>query len=224
MGTGTRRVNVKLADDKPQITDAWTSLEIKPDFNDYVAHKGCLYGFDHNIFTCIDLETGKRNWKKGRYGNGQVLLLPDADQLLVLSEKGEIVVVRANPKDSEELAQEGAQRQDLEPSGAGGQPALHPQRRRGRLPGTAAGRIARRRRKRRGLRKKLREDRMRVWILVVGLAVGNLQPLDMSPIPVGPSAPQKPMAPVMLGRQRRAPHVFQWDGRPAPPTRRVPTR
>ena len=104
MGTGTRRVTVAMSDSTPQITDQWTSLEMKPDFNDYVAHKGFLYGFDHNIFACIDLETGKRNWKKGRYGNGQVLLLPDADQLLILTETGEVVVVRTNPKSLEELA------------------------------------------------------------------------------------------------------------------------
>lgn len=79
-------------------------MDMKPDFNDYVAHKGFLYGFDHNIFACVDLETGKRVWKKGRYGNGQVLLLPDADQLLVLSEVGDVVVLRANPKNLEELA------------------------------------------------------------------------------------------------------------------------
>lgn len=104
MGTGTRRVDVTLADAEPQINDRWTSLDIKPDFNDFVAHKGYLYGFDHNIFACIDLETGKRNWKKGRYGNGQVLLLPDADQLLVLTENGDLVVARANSKNLEELA------------------------------------------------------------------------------------------------------------------------
>ncbi len=104
MGAGTRRVDVTFVDADVQIKDRWTSLEIKPDFNDYVAHKGCLYGFDHNIFACIDLETGKRHWKKGRYGNGQVLLLPDADQLLVLTETGEVVVVRADSKNLEELA------------------------------------------------------------------------------------------------------------------------
>ncbi|MBI2826217.1 MAG: PQQ-binding-like beta-propeller repeat protein [Planctomycetia bacterium] len=104
MGSGTRRVDVTVAADSPDIKDRWTSTEIKPDFNDYVVHKGCLYGFDHNIFSCIDLETGKRHWKKGRYGNGQVLLLPDADQLLVLAETGDVVVVRADPKSLEELA------------------------------------------------------------------------------------------------------------------------
>ena len=42
--------------------------------------------------------------EKGRYGNGQTLLLPEADQLLVLTETGEVVVLRANPKELEELA------------------------------------------------------------------------------------------------------------------------
>jgi outer membrane protein assembly factor BamB len=104
MGTGTRRVDVTLTGGDAQINDRWTSLEMKPDFNDYVAHKGYLYGFDHNFFASIDLETGKRLWKKRGYGNGQVLLLPDADQLLVLAETGEVVVLRANPKELEELA------------------------------------------------------------------------------------------------------------------------
>jgi outer membrane protein assembly factor BamB len=104
MGTGTRYVNVALTDDKPVIKDEWTSLEIKPDFNDYVAYEGHLYGFDHNIFVCIDLASGKRDWKKGRYGNGQVLLLPDAGQLLVASETGDIVLLHADPKKLEELA------------------------------------------------------------------------------------------------------------------------
>ena len=106
MGTGTRRVDVTLADAGPQMKDRWTSLEMKPDFNDYVAHKGCLYGFDHNIFACIDLETGKRLWKKGRYGNGQVLLLPEADQLLVLTETGDVVVLACQ---SQELGRVGSQ-------------------------------------------------------------------------------------------------------------------
>jgi len=104
MGTGTRRVDVTVADSGQEFKDRWTSLDMKPDFNDYVAHKGYLYGFDHNIFACVDLESGKRLWKKGRYGNGQVLLLPEADQLLVLTETGEIVLLRTNPKELEELA------------------------------------------------------------------------------------------------------------------------
>jgi hypothetical protein len=76
---------------------------MKSGFNDYVAHEGFLYGFDPNILACVDLETGERQWKGGRYGNGQLLLLPDADQLLVMAEKGDVVLLRTNPERLEEL-------------------------------------------------------------------------------------------------------------------------
>ena len=104
MGAGTRRIDLLPEGDEIFATERWTSTRINPYFNDYVAHQGYLYGFDNNIFTCIDLEDGARKWKQGRYGNGQVLLLPDADQLLIISEDGELVLLRANPEQHEELA------------------------------------------------------------------------------------------------------------------------
>ena len=98
MGTGTRRIELKAAKAGIDIAERWTSLDMKPDFNDYVAYHGYLYGLDHNILCCVDLATGKRKWKNGRYGNGQILLFPDAGQLLVLSEEGELVLIRPIPK------------------------------------------------------------------------------------------------------------------------------
>jgi outer membrane protein assembly factor BamB len=103
-GVGTRRLDLRREAGGFSTTERWTSRGLKPDFNDYAAHEGHLYGFDPNILACIDLETGEQRWKGGRYGHGQLLLLPDADQLLVLSEKGEIVLVRATPEKLEELA------------------------------------------------------------------------------------------------------------------------
>ena len=58
-----------------------------------VLHKGCAYGFDNTIFTCIDLENGKRRWKGGRYEKGQALLLADSGLIVVLSERGELVLL-----------------------------------------------------------------------------------------------------------------------------------
>ena len=66
-------------------------------------HQGHAYGFDVSTFCCIDLATGKRCWKAGRYGRGQVILLADQGLLLVLSETGEAVLLAANPQRHEEL-------------------------------------------------------------------------------------------------------------------------
>jgi len=103
MGAGTRRIEVRWDGEQFAIKTDWTARRMSPDFNDYVAHKGYLYGFDRNIFACVDLATGERKWKKGRYGHGQVLLLPSGDQLLVLSEDGELILLRATPKNLVEL-------------------------------------------------------------------------------------------------------------------------
>lgn len=96
LGGGTRCINVSRTDGKWNVDEAWTSRDMKPDFNDFVYHNGFVFGFDGDIFACVGLDDGKRRWKKGRYGNGQVLLLSDAGQLIVLSEKGEIVLLKAD--------------------------------------------------------------------------------------------------------------------------------
>src|SRR5262249_2386056 len=72
--------------------------------NGFVGHKSHAFGFDGRILACIDLKEGKRKWKGGRYGNGQLVLLPDQDLLLVLSEEGELALVGATPDQFRELA------------------------------------------------------------------------------------------------------------------------
>ncbi len=104
-GIGTRRI--KITHDASQWKDqeVWTSRSIKPYYNDLVIHKNHAYGFDGSTFTCINLDTGKPAWRAGGvYGNGQVLLLPDQDLLLVLSETGEAALVEAKPEAYKQLA------------------------------------------------------------------------------------------------------------------------
>jgi len=103
-GQGTRRLHVSREAGTWKAEERWTSNGLKPYFNDFVVHKGHAYGFDGNILSSINLEDGKRNWKGGRFGNGQMVLLAEQDVLLVLSEDGELALVSATSDKFTELA------------------------------------------------------------------------------------------------------------------------
>ncbi len=103
-GLGMRRLAVAHNGGAWSAAERWTSIGLKPYFNDFVVHKGHAYGFDGNILSCITLEDGTRKWKGGRYGNGQLVLLADQDLLLVLSEEGELALVNATPDQFSEVA------------------------------------------------------------------------------------------------------------------------
>ncbi len=103
-GVGTRRLAVAHGPDGWTVEERWTSIGLKPYFNDFVVHKSHAFGFDGSILACIGLQDGKRKWKGGRYGNGQLVLLPDQDLLLVLSEEGELALVGATTDQFTELA------------------------------------------------------------------------------------------------------------------------
>jgi outer membrane protein assembly factor BamB len=82
--------------------EVWQSKAMKCKFNNAVLHKGVVYGLDEGILAAMDAQTGQKKWKGGRYGFGQLLLA--GDHLVVLSETGDVVLVKASPAGHEELA------------------------------------------------------------------------------------------------------------------------
>ncbi len=104
MNAGTRAIRISKTNGQLAAQELWTSRNLKPDFSDIVSHGGYAYGTDGGIFTCIDLKTGDRKWKGGRYGKGQTLLLENSNLLLIAAEQGQVVLVRADPNEDAEVA------------------------------------------------------------------------------------------------------------------------
>jgi outer membrane protein assembly factor BamB len=81
---------------------AWESPRLKAKFTNPVLHDGFVYGLDDGVLVCLDVSTGERRWRAGRYGHGQTLLVDGL--LLVTTEDGDIVLVEATPAAHRELS------------------------------------------------------------------------------------------------------------------------
>ncbi len=80
----------------------WENINMKNKFNSSVLHQGHVYGLDEGILSCLDVNTGARKWKGGRYGYGQVILA--SGHLIVSTDAGELVLVKATPDQFTEVA------------------------------------------------------------------------------------------------------------------------
>jgi outer membrane protein assembly factor BamB len=81
--------------------ELWKNMSLKTQFNSAVARDGFLYGLDDGLLACVEVSTGLRRWKDGRYGAGQILLVDDF--ILVQSEPGPVYLVAADPNQFIEL-------------------------------------------------------------------------------------------------------------------------
>jgi outer membrane protein assembly factor BamB len=100
---GVHRIKVTANQGSWGVQEIWTSDQMKLNFNDIIVHEGCIYGFDGPFIACIDGKDGSRKWKGSPY-RGFSVLLADQDVLLVLTEKGDLVLVSATPDKFSELA------------------------------------------------------------------------------------------------------------------------
>jgi outer membrane protein assembly factor BamB len=80
----------------------WENLRMKNKFTSSVLHEGYIYGLDESILACVEAATGELKWKAGRYGYGQIMLA--GNHLIVLTEDGELALVRATPERHDEVA------------------------------------------------------------------------------------------------------------------------
>jgi outer membrane protein assembly factor BamB len=84
------------------VRELWRTNRMNNVFTSSLLHEGFIYGLDETILTCLDASTGELKWKGGRYGYGQVMLA--SGHLIVLTEEGELALVRADPNAHQEIA------------------------------------------------------------------------------------------------------------------------
>src|SRR5215510_1804209 len=101
-GKGAALVEVKGSGSSFSASKIWENKNMKNKFNSSVLHNGYIYGLDEGILVCLDVNTGERKWKDGRYGYGQVILV--GNHLIVTSDQGDVALVKASPDKYTELA------------------------------------------------------------------------------------------------------------------------
>jgi outer membrane protein assembly factor BamB len=95
-GVGARLFRIKEADGKGEVELLWEQPFMRNHFSSAVVHEGTIYGFDNATLKAISVEDGKMAWGKRGLGKGS-LILADG-HLLVLSDRGKLMLVEATPE------------------------------------------------------------------------------------------------------------------------------
>ncbi|HEV3136612.1 MAG TPA: PQQ-binding-like beta-propeller repeat protein [Pirellulales bacterium] len=100
-GIGSALWQIERGAEGWSVNQIWRNKNLKTKFTNAVIRDGFAFGLDEGILSCIEIASGKRKWKEGRYDHGQVLLV--GELLLVQSEKGDVALVEATPDAYREL-------------------------------------------------------------------------------------------------------------------------
>ncbi len=100
-GMKSHLLEIKQADGKFTCDAVWTSTAPRTKFSSATILEGHAYALDEGVLACVDLATGERVWRDGRYGYGQHLQFGDI--LLIQSERGPVVVARVSKEKLTEL-------------------------------------------------------------------------------------------------------------------------
>ncbi len=101
--TGSELIEVTETDGRWNAESLWSKRTMKTKFSNVSVFEGFVYGLDEGVLACQEIESGKRQWKRGRYGFGQSMRVGDV--ILVLDEDGVVHMVDASSEQHNELGQ-----------------------------------------------------------------------------------------------------------------------
>jgi outer membrane protein assembly factor BamB len=100
-GAGAAVIEVSQVAESFAVQEVWRNNRMKNRFSSSVLRDGVIYGLDEGILAAVDARTGDLKWKGGRYGYGQLVLV--GESLVVLTEDGDLALVRAQPARHQEV-------------------------------------------------------------------------------------------------------------------------
>ena len=83
-------------------SEVWRNRNMHNHINSSILIGETIYGNDRNTLKAISLKTGEVSWQMRGYGKGG--LIAADGKLIVLTDRGELVIVKATPEKYEELA------------------------------------------------------------------------------------------------------------------------
>jgi outer membrane protein assembly factor BamB len=86
-----------------KVSEIWRNKNIKNHFNSTILVDGYFYGFDMSQLKCLDFNTGQEKWATADYGKGS--LMAADGKLIILSEKGKLVIAEVSATGIKPLAQ-----------------------------------------------------------------------------------------------------------------------
>lgn len=94
-GIGAVLLQMKQSGDSTTVSEVWQSKVMNNHFHTSILLGQHIYGFDNGTLKCIEVATGQQLWAKRGLGKGS-LIYADG-HLIVLSDRGKLVLVEANP-------------------------------------------------------------------------------------------------------------------------------
>ena len=79
-----------------EVTQIFNTNTLQNHWSSSCYYDGYIYGFNVATLQCISVETGEKKWTKRGFGKGSLIIADN--KLLVLSDRGKLIMVDANPE------------------------------------------------------------------------------------------------------------------------------
>jgi outer membrane protein assembly factor BamB len=85
------------------LTPVWENRKMRNQMATCILWQGHLYGINEDVFTCMDFATGEVKWTGGDGIKKGSLMMADG-LLIILGDKGDLIIANATPKEYKEVA------------------------------------------------------------------------------------------------------------------------